>query len=422
MAIYRGPGGAGDAIADTTNQSAAAVSAAAQAAGSATAAATSASNAASSATSAASSAATAAAAQAGTVNFQQNLAVSATTLAAGSSATVSYNSGTTTMTFGIPTGATGPAGATGSTGPAGSAATVAVGTVTTGAPGSSASVTNAGTSSAAVLNFTIPRGDTGNTGATGAQGPAGLNWLGTYSGGTSYVVDDAVFYNGSSYVCKLSSTGNLPTNTTYWDTLAEKGAPGSGSGDVTGPASAVANRLVAFDGTSGKIIKDSGYSAASFEPADATILKSASIGVSVQGYDVNTAKYNAATANFTGTLQNGGHTVLTTASDYLDSTDIGVSVQGYDVDTAKYDAATANFTGTLQQGGNNVLTTAAVGSTVQAYDSNLSSFVTAFTLPTTDGTNGQVLQTNGSGTLVFTTPATGVSTGKSIAMAMIFGF
>lgn len=41
--------------------------------------------------------------------------------------------------------------------------------------------------------------------------------------------------------------------------------------------------------------------------------------------------------------------------------------------------------------------------------------------PTADGTNGQVLQTNGSGTLTFTTP-TGVTTGKSIAMAMIFGF
>ena len=35
----------------------------------------------------------------------------------------------------------------------------------------------------------------------------------------------------------------------------------------------------------------------------------------------------------------------------------------------------------------------------QAIDSNLTSFVSAFTLPTSDGTNGQVLTTNGSGTL-----------------------
>jgi len=43
-------------------------------------------------------------------------------------------------------------------------------------------------------------------------------------------------------------------------------------------------------------------------------------------------------------------------------------------------------------------------------------------LPTSDGTNGQVLQTNGSGTLAFATPSAGVTTGKAIAMAMIFGF
>ena len=45
-----------------------------------------------------------------------------------------------------------------------------------------------------------------------------------------------------------------------------------------------------------------------------------------------------------------------------------------------------------------------------------------FTLPAADGTTGQVLQTNGSGTLSFTTPSSGITTGKSIAMAMIFGF
>lgn len=40
--------------------------------------------------------------------------------------------------------------------------------------------------------------------------------------------------------------------------------------------------------------------------------------------------------------------------------------------------------------------------------------------PTADGTNGQALVTNGSGTLSF--GSAGVSAGKSIALAMIFGF
>lgn len=70
-------------------------------------------------------------------------------------------------------GATGPQGPAGATGAAGSAATIGIGTTTTGAPGSAASVSNLGTSSAAVFSFVIPEGQPGATGATGPQGPAG---------------------------------------------------------------------------------------------------------------------------------------------------------------------------------------------------------------------------------------------------------
>ena len=52
-------------------------------------------------------------------------------------------------------------GAKGRRGDAGMAATVAVGTTTTGVPGTSATVSNSGTSSAAVLDFVIPRGADG---------------------------------------------------------------------------------------------------------------------------------------------------------------------------------------------------------------------------------------------------------------------
>ena len=46
-------------------------------------------------------------------------------------------------------------------GPPGAAATVTVGTVTTGEPGTDAIVTNSGTENAAVLDFTIPKGENG---------------------------------------------------------------------------------------------------------------------------------------------------------------------------------------------------------------------------------------------------------------------
>ena len=61
----------------------------------------------------------------------------------------------------------------GATGPAGGAATLAVGTTTTGEPGTTATVTNTGTSEAAIFDFTIPQGPTGPAGEVGATGPTG---------------------------------------------------------------------------------------------------------------------------------------------------------------------------------------------------------------------------------------------------------
>ena len=82
-------------------------------------------------------------------------------------------------------GDTGDTGATGATGAAGSAATITVGTVTTGTAGSNATVTNVGTSGAAIFDFSIPRGDTGETGATGATGATGPAGTGVPTGGTA---------------------------------------------------------------------------------------------------------------------------------------------------------------------------------------------------------------------------------------------
>lgn len=64
-------------------------------------------------------------------------------------------------------------GPKGDKGDTGTAATITVGTVNTGEAGSDAAVTNAGSTSAAVLNFTIPRGATGAQGAKGDKGETG---------------------------------------------------------------------------------------------------------------------------------------------------------------------------------------------------------------------------------------------------------
>ena len=54
----------------------------------------------------------------------------------------------------------------------------------------------------------------------------GFNFLGEYSGATTYNTGDMVGYLGSSYVAIQDTTGNLPTDTTYWQIVAEKGIQG----------------------------------------------------------------------------------------------------------------------------------------------------------------------------------------------------
>jgi hypothetical protein len=109
----------------------------------------------------------------------------------------------------------------------------------------------------------------------------------------------------------------------------------------------------------------------------------------------------------------------------LDSGDIGVTVQGFDADTAKLDVA-QTFTA-AQTFADNVTLNAQ--SDLRFADSDSSNWVAfqapatvaanvTWTLPAADGTNGQLLGTNGSGTLSWQTPsAGGVSLGLVIALS-----
>ena len=100
-------------------------------------------------------------------------------------------------------------------------------------------------------------------------------WQGAYSGATAYVADDVVSYNGSSYICILASTNNLPTNATYWSLMAQSGTDitslaGLAQGDVLYYNGTSWVRLGA--GTSGQFLKTNGSGA---NPAWATVQPSA---------------------------------------------------------------------------------------------------------------------------------------------------
>ena len=137
-----------------------------------------------------------------------------------------------------PQGVQGATGPQGPQGPSGTSATATAGTTTTGLPGSSASVVNAGTTSAAVFNFTIPRGDQGPSGPIGPAGPGvapggtagqvlikqssvdyATAW-GNVTGGLSYqgswnaltntpTLTSSVGTNGNYYIVSVSGSTNL---------------------------------------------------------------------------------------------------------------------------------------------------------------------------------------------------------------------
>jgi len=105
----------------------------------------------------------------------------------------------------------------GTTGPTGPSSTATVGTVNTLSPGASATVTNSGTTTAAVYNFGIPQGVTGPVGPTGPTGPTGpsggITLSVTSPAGGIYIVNGAnnpviSFIRGHRYVINVNAPGH----------------------------------------------------------------------------------------------------------------------------------------------------------------------------------------------------------------------
>lgn len=71
---------------------------------------------------------------------------------------------------------------------------------------------------------------------------------GTYNSATQYEKNDVVTYEGSSYVSLQATKGNAPTNTTYWQLIAEKGTKGDTG--ATGQTGATGNGISSVAKTS----------------------------------------------------------------------------------------------------------------------------------------------------------------------------
>lgn len=82
-------------------------------------------------------------------------------------------------------------------------------------------------------------------------------WRGVYNAGTTYENREAVSYNGSSFIAKQQTTGNIPTNTTYWDVLAAQGIDSAGAIEP---------------GVNGSVMTSNGITWVSNPPADGTLV------------------------------------------------------------------------------------------------------------------------------------------------------
>lgn len=118
-------------------------------------------------------------------------------------------------------------GEAGPPGPPGPAATIQVGTVTTGDPGTQATITNSGTSSAAIFDFKIPQGPQGVgiqgpvgppgpsiQGPVGPAGPNGIPGSVIYSG--IGIPSNAVGVNGDYYLDQASAILYGPKASNIW--------------------------------------------------------------------------------------------------------------------------------------------------------------------------------------------------------------
>src|SRR5438270_2357001 len=82
-----------------------------------------------------------------------------------------------------------------------------------------------------------PVGPIGPPGVVGPVGPPGLKWKGQWNGSTAYVINDVVFFAGSTYAALQANTNVQPPGPRIWDLVAQKGDAGTiGAQGPIGPA------------------------------------------------------------------------------------------------------------------------------------------------------------------------------------------
>jgi hypothetical protein len=189
-----------------------------------------------------------------------------------------------------------------------------------------------------------------------------------------------------------------------------RSAIGAGAGDVTGPGSVTDNRIVRFDGTTGKIIQNSAV----------TIDDNGTISSSTGSFAAFAFEGGGSFSSSTASLQIGSDFTIVGKETYLTSntnlwinatSSVALGVNGNTKLTATGSGIGINNTSpgadldiksNLRISGSS---SGYVGITVAAAAGS-----TTYTLPSADGSSGQVLSTNGSGSLSWVSRGAGTVT------------
>lgn len=237
----------------------------------------------------------------------------------------------------------------------------------------------------------------------------GLVPKGAYDAGTDYAVGDSVDYLGSSYVMYVDATaGTLPTDTTKWQVLANKGATGAtgsaGSNGSTGPAGADGEGVPA-GGTTGQVLAkasgtdfDTEWSSAGAGDMTAAVYDPQAIAG--DAFDQDNMTDGTTNKNYTATEETKLAGIETSA-DVTDAGNVGSSIHGATAKTTPVDADTMPL---IDSAASNVLkkvTWANVKATLKSYFDTLYQAVGSYiTASSTDTLTNKTIDANGTGNAI----------------------